>query len=192
MSKTIVAATHNPNKIREFRGILEPLGFTLRALSEFPGAPKPEETGGSFEENARIKAMAAAQFTGLTCVADDSGLCVKALGGAPGIFSARYGGYSASTERNAHLLRQMIGISERSAEFVCHIIAIFPDGREISAEGRCRGEILFEPRGSGGFGYDPLFFLPELGLSMAELAEAEKGEVSHRGIALRAFAKAIV
>lgn len=191
MPQTIVIATHNADKAGEFRGLLAPLGFDVKSLFEFAGAPEPEETGSSFEENARIKAKAALEFTGLACLADDSGLCVNALGGAPGIFSARYGGFTTAAERNAHLLRQMEKASERKAEFVCHIICLFPDGREISAEGRCRGEILREPRGSGGFGYDPLFFLPELGMSMAELTEAEKGRVSHRGFALRALAKAL-
>lgn len=191
MPETIIIATHNAHKAAELRGLLAPLGFDVKMLPELTDAPEPEETGDTFEENARIKAAAALELTGLPCLADDSGLCVDALGGAPGIYSARYGGLESAGERNAHLLRQMDKVSERGAEFVCHIICLFPDGREISAEGRCRGEILREPRGSGGFGYDPLFYMPERGASMAEMTEEEKGRLSHRGLALRAFVEAL-
>lgn len=189
MERVLVVATHNEDKAAEIRALLAPLGFKVRMLPELTGAPAPEETGETFEENALLKARDALRLTGLPCLADDSGLCVDALGGAPGVFSARFGGFSSAGERNAHLLRQMEGISDRRARFVCAVACLFPDGRELLAEGRCEGEILAAPRGTGGFGYDPLFYLPQLSRTMAELTGAEKGRVSHRGAALRAFAE---
>ena len=183
----IVLATHNKDKVREMSLLLAPRGFEIKALYEFPGAPEPEETGLTFERNARIKAESASAFTGLPCIADDSGLCVDVLGGAPGVFSARYGGFSTAGERNAHLLLEMGDAAQRDAEFVASIVCLFPDGREICAEGRIRGEITSVPRGAQGFGYDPLFYIPALGRTMAELSEAEKAEVSHRALAIEAF-----
>lgn len=187
MQDTIVLATHNPGKAAELRALLAPVGCRVRFLGEWPDAPEPEETGATFEENARIKARAALRRTGLPSLADDSGLCVNALGGEPGIRSARFGGFRTPEERNLHLLRQMDGEEDRRAVFVCHIVCLFPDGREIAAQGRCDGEILTGNRGRSGFGYDPLFYLPERGKTFAELTEEEKAAVSHRGIAFREF-----
>ena len=147
---------------------------------------EPEETGTTFEENARIKAVAVMQACGLPAAADDSGLVVEALGGAPGVYSARYGGELARTdaERSALLLKNMENMEQRGAKFVSVIAVAYPDGRILTARGECCGEIAREMRGSNGFGYDPLFLLPD-GRHMAELSSEEKNAISHRGRALR-------
>ena len=177
-----VLATGNPDKMREMETLLAPSGVTLRLPSEWSAPFAPEETGATFRENARIKAGAALAITGLPSLADDSGLAVDALGGAPGVRSARYGGGGLCAERrNALLLGEMEGVDARAARFVCVLVCLFPDGREIVAEGVCEGELLRAPRGTGGFGYDPVFLVTELGRSMAELSEGEKNQVSHRG-----------
>ncbi|MDR0325394.1 MAG: RdgB/HAM1 family non-canonical purine NTP pyrophosphatase [Oscillospiraceae bacterium] len=183
--QAVVLATHNNGKAREFARLLEPAGIQIKTLADCGIAEVPEETGTTFLENARIKAQAAMKATGLPSLADDSGLCVDALDGAPGVWSAVYGGLTDPAEQIALLLRQMEGKAGRRAAFVCQLVLLYPDGREVLAEGRCEGEILPTPRGDGGFGYDPIFLLPEKGLSMAELPPEEKNTVSHRGIALR-------
>ena len=188
--RDIVFATGNPGKRREMENLLAPIGLSLRLPSEFGVFSPPEETGDTFLENARIKAAAAIAHTGEISLADDSGLVVDALGGAPGVQSARWGGTGLSPDkRNALLVREMDGVStpNRSARFVCVLVCLFPDGREIVAEGTCEGEIMREARGCGGFGYDPLFYLPRLGKTMAELTKEEKNLVSHRGQAAREF-----
>ncbi len=187
-AQVLVLASHNADKAAELSDMLTPLGFDVRLLSEFTEAPPPEETGATFEENALIKARSALSETGRACLSDDSGLCVPALGGAPGVFSARYGGFSTAAERNVFLLEQMKHVDDRRAYFECCVVLLFPDGRELRASGRCDGEILRAPRGTRGFGYDPLFFVPELGRSMGELSGEEKAAVSHRGRALRKLA----
>jgi len=184
---TIVLATHNPGKKAEIGELLAPLGWEVKTLADLNITEAPEETGETFLENARIKALAALNATGLPALADDSGLCVAALDGAPGVHSAYFGGFDADTERNAHLLRVMDKTDNRAAYFVCVMALCYPDGREISVEGRLDGEILREPRGENGFGYDPVFYLPEKGRSLAEMPRAEKSALSHRGIALRAL-----
>jgi XTP/dITP diphosphohydrolase len=173
----VVLATHNPGKTREFARLLGDAGIELVSLADCGVTDVPEETGRTFLENARIKAKAALKATGLPALADDSGLCADALYGAPGVDSANFD--------IPWLLRQMEGKTDRRAAFVCQLVLCYPDGREILAAGRCEGEILYSPRGDGGFGYDPVFFLPEKGRSMAELTAEEKNLISHRGVAIR-------
>ncbi len=184
---TFLLATGNEGKLREMRGILSVFGLDVVSQKEAGLVLEPDETGATFYENARIKAAAAAQASGMPAVADDSGLEVDALGGRPGVYSKRYGGFADDDERNAFLLEELEDAELRTARFVCCIVCCFPDGGEISAEGDCRGLILRAPRGSGGFGYDPVFLVDGTGKSMAELTNEEKNAVSHRGKALRAF-----
>ncbi len=186
--RPFVLATGNQGKRRELETLLAPLGVALRLPSEWGVDFDPEETGETFLENARIKAGAALALTGLPALADDSGLVVDALGGAPGVRSARYGGPGLTqAQRNDRLQKELENCDNRAARFVCVLVCLFPDGRELVAEGVCEGEILRAPRGGGGFGYDPLFYLTGLGRGMAELTEAEKNEVSHRGKAMKAL-----
>ncbi len=180
----LVAATGNAHKLREFREILK--GFEIVSEREAGYLGEVEETGETFAENARLKAYAVCKATGLPALADDSGLCVDALGGAPGVYSARYSG-GGDAENRALLLERLAGEEARGAHFACAVCLVFPDGRELSAEGRSYGTILREERGTGGFGYDPLFYSQELGKTFAEASEAEKNSVSHRGRALRAL-----
>lgn len=180
----IVAATGNAHKLREIREILP--AFEIVSLTETGYYGEIEETGKSFLENALIKARAVASALHLPALADDSGLCVDALGGAPGIFTARYSG-GGDQENRALLLKNLAGEKDRSAHFCCAVALVFPDGRTYTAEGRTYGVILGSERGEGGFGYDPLFFSEELGMTFAEADEAQKNAVSHRGRALRAL-----
>ena len=188
----LVAATNNDKKLIELRGILRQLGVQVLTLNELGVESDPEETGKTFLENALIKARAACEKTGLPAVADDSGLCVDALDGAPGIYSARFGAPEAksSQDRNNLLLKKMEGIPvpARGAHFACAIVCVFPDGTQITAEGECSGRILTQREGDGGFGYDPLFYMPEHGMTMAQMPTALKNTVSHRALALRSFA----
>lgn len=182
----LVIATHNPDKIVEFRRILAPLGVKVDAVP----LAEAEETGTTFAENARIKAEAACRETGLPAVADDSGLAVAALGGAPGVYSARYAGPDASDEdRVQKLLGELRSVppEERGAKFVCSICCVFPNGDAVTADGECAGSIAFAPRGDGGFGYDPVFLVGDR--TFAEFRPEEKDAVSHRGRALRRFAE---
>lgn len=182
-----VLATGNEGKLKEMRQILSGFGVDVLSQKEAGVTLEADETGDTFYENARIKAQAAAKASGMPAIADDSGLAVDALGGRPGVRSKRYGGMTNNAERNAFLLKELADKEHRAARFVCCIVCCFPDGGEISAEGECRGSILFEPHGSGGFGYDPVFRVDGTGKSMAELTNTEKNSVSHRGKALRAF-----
>lgn len=179
-----VAATHNPKKREELRRILEPLGICLVAAP----VPDVEETGAAFEENARLKAMAGCSATGLPCIGDDSGLCVDALNGAPGVYSARYAGKHGDDAANTHkLLAAMhtINTEKRTAQFVCALCCRYPDGREINVEGTCEGKIAAAPAGENGFGYDPVFLPNEVpGFTMAQLSAVQKDAISHRGRAL--------
>lgn len=191
MDKRFVLASHNVKKSAELRAILAPLGFSLVSLADFPGAPEPEETGGTFEENAVIKATAAAGFTGLPAIADDSGLAVDALNGEPGVRSARFAGEHANdAENNGLLLEKMAGLppEERTARFVSAVALHFPGGETRTYRGETCGRILAEERGEGGFGYDPLFLSDDLGVTFAEAGAEEKNRVSHRG---RAIAKLV-
>lgn len=181
-----VLASHNPGKLAEMRDILGELGIRVISQREAGVDVEPEETGETFEENAVIKAVAVMKACGLPAVADDSGLAVDALGGAPGVYSARYGGGHdrSDAERNAFLLKNMENEEHRGAKYVSVIAVAYPDGRIITARGECRGEIARKEKGEGGFGYDPLFLLPD-GRHMAELSKEEKNRISHRGNALR-------
>lgn len=179
-------ATGNPGKVREIARLLEGLGVEIVAQSEF-GLEDADETGTTFAENSLIKARHAACATGLAAIADDSGLSVDALDGAPGVYSARYGGPDGDDQKNNDkLLVELEGVSDRGASFRCVATYVMPDESEpLVAEGVWRGEILRAPRGHGGFGYDPLFFVPECSCSSAELSADEKNARSHRGQALR-------
>ncbi len=182
----LLLATRNRGKVSEMSRILRMPEIRLLCLDDFPGAPEAQETGASFGENALIKARTAARHSGLPSLADDSGLMVDALGGRPGILSARYAGPDADDRDNiAKLLKELAGVpaGKMTARFVCHAAMVF-EGRAYQAEGRLEGLIITEPRGTGGFGYDPIFLLPERNLTLAELAPEEKDRISHRYQAL--------
>ncbi|WP_040197497.1 XTP/dITP diphosphatase [Candidatus Soleaferrea massiliensis] len=183
-----VIATQNQGKLKEFKRILTPLGIEVLSQKEAGVDLDVEETGTTFRENAFLKADAVCKASGLPAIADDSGLCVDYLSGAPGVYSARYAGEGASDDKCiAKLLQALDGVpkSERGAHFACHICAVFPDGGRLDAEGRCMGAIGYEKRGDGGFGYDPVFMVEDR--SFSELSDSEKDAVSHRGRALRVF-----
>lgn len=193
--KKILLASGNPGKIREVRAILAEHDFSVITQAECD-IGDAEETGLSFVENAILKARHAARLSGLPAIADDSGLEVDALAGAPGIFSARYAGIGATdADNNAKLLAALAGVADagRSARFRCVMVYLrhAADPSPIIAEGSWSGRILAAPRGQDGFGYDPLFYLPEQGCTSAELAPAVKNRLSHRGQALRALARAL-
>ena len=183
-----VLASRNRKKIDELAAILERYGIEVAPLPD--SAPEPEENGKSFEENARIKAESAARHTGLPAIADDSGLCVDALGGAPGIYSARYCA-GTDADRNALLLQNMADKDARACRFVCAVACVLPDGECFTVRGECAGELLRECQGEGGFGYDPLFFVPEYGCTFGELPQEVKNTISHRARALRALGEAL-
>ena len=191
----IVLATRNEGKVKELRAMLSGLDFVVTSLADHPEVPEIVEDGGTFLENARKKARAVVEITGRMALADDSGLAVDALGGLPGVNSARYAGtqgdYKANNEK---LLREMADVpdGERSAAFVCTMVLARPGGEEWDVEGRCEGRIIREYRGSGGFGYDPLFYVPAEGLTMAELPMGRKNEISHRGKALAQMKEILV
>ena len=185
-----VLASHNQGKLAEMQRILGQLGVEVVLQSELGLALEPEETGTTFTENARIKAEAVMQASGLPAIADDSGLCVDALNGAPGVYSARYGGEGLDDKgRYTLLLQNMRGQTTRAAHFACAIACAFPNGDELTAEGRCDGTIAFAPMGEGGFGYDPVFFVPEKAKTFGQLTAEEKSAISHRGKALKAFSE---
>ncbi len=190
-----VLASKNPHKLEEMSAILGKYAVSLKLQSELHVDIDVEETGKTFEENAFLKATAVMEATGLPAIADDSGLEVDALGGAPGIYSARYGGERCKNdvERYEYLLDQLAGTpkTERTARFVCVIAAVFPDGRRISARGCCEGEISLAPSGVGGFGYDPVFYVPTEGCTFSEMPSDRKNEISHRANALRLFQKKV-
>ena len=185
-----VLASHNKKKMAEMRAILGELGVEVLSQSDVGVDIEPEETGTTFEENSRIKAVAIMEATGLPAIADDSGLVVEALDGAPGVYSARYGGEGLDdTGRWQLLLKNMEGKENRACKFVSVICCAFPDGTELMARGEVHGVVAQGPKGEGGFGYDPVFWLPERNKSMAELTAEEKNQISHRGNALRVFKK---
>lgn len=185
-----VLASNNKKKMVEMRAILGELGVEVLSQSDVGVDMEPEETGTTFEENSRIKATAIMEATGLPAIADDSGLVVEALNGAPGVYSARYGGEGLDdTDRWQLLLKNMEGKENRACKFVSVICCAFPDGTELMARGEVHGVVAQGPKGEGGFGYDPVFWLPERGKSMAELTPEEKNQISHRGNALRVFKK---
>ena len=188
-----IIATNNKKKLREMGAILEKLGVRALSLAEAGIESDAEETGTTFEENSRIKALAAMKVANLPAIADDSGLEVDALNGEPGVYSARYGGDKCrdDIERYEYLLENMKDVPDgkRAARFVSVITCVFPDGREISARGEIEGEILRVPHGEGGFGYDPIFFVPEEGMTTAEMTQERKNEISHRAKSLRIMAE---
>ena len=184
----LVLASKNPKKLVEMNDILSQLGVEVCSESEAGVDVEVEETGTTFEENSLLKARAVMEASGMPAIADDSGLCVDALNGAPGVYSARYGGEGLDdVGRYRLLLENMRGQMPRTAKFVSVITCCFPNGDVITARGECPGTIAFAPMGEGGFGYDPVFFLPSLKKTFAQLSPEEKNAISHRGKALEAF-----
>ena len=193
-SQTLLLATRNPGKFNELSTLLNDVPFTLVSLSEVGVDEEVEETGSTLEENATLKANTYARLSGLPTLADDSGLEVEALGGEPGPLSSRYAGVSATdAERIAFLHRKLENVSEETwdARFRCVVAIVWPSGPLELHTGECYGRIIREPRGSSGFGYDPVFLIPDLGKTMAELSFPEKNLISHRGVAARKAAEAL-
>ena len=183
-----VLASHNRGKLKEMQEILSRLGVEVVLESDLGLALDVEETGTTFAENAALKAKAVMEASGLPAIGDDSGLCVDWLQGAPGIYSARYGGLDDDPSRCRLLLSNMRGATDRAAHFHTAIVCAFPNGDVLTAEGDCHGAIAFAPMGDGGFGYDPVFLVPSLRKTFAQLTAEEKNAISHRGNALRSFA----
>jgi XTP/dITP diphosphohydrolase len=182
-------ASNNPGKLKEFSSLLAPIGFTLHPQAAFQ-VPEADEPFLTFVENALAKARHAARLTGMPALADDSGVCVNALGGAPGVLSARYAGEPKSDSANSlKLVADLAAHADKSAYYYCVLVFVrhADDPQPVIADGRWDGEISATPRGQGGFGYDPYFWLPALGKSAAELSPAEKNQLSHRGQALRSL-----
>lgn len=195
MNRTIVVASRNRNKIEEIKTILKDTNFSIVSLEETGVDIDIVEDGDTFKDNAYKKAFEAMKATGKIVLADDSGLVVDVLDGKPGVYSARFAGEKASDiDNNLKLLKMMENIPavERRARFVCTVVVAFPDERYFTAVGECEGQILFEPRGIGGFGYDPLFFVPEYHKTFAELEPQEKNAISHRSRALQKMEKLLV
>ncbi len=185
----LVLASKNPKKLVELNEILSALGVEVCSEADAGVDVEVEETGSTFEENSLLKARAVMEASGLPAVADDSGLCVDALNGAPGVWSARYGGPGLDDTGRYRLLLENLRGQPRGAKFVSVVTCCFPNGDVITARGECPGTIAFAPMGEGGFGYDPVFFLPGLKKTFAQLSPEEKNAISHRGKALRAFAE---
>ncbi|MCL2124359.1 MAG: RdgB/HAM1 family non-canonical purine NTP pyrophosphatase [Oscillospiraceae bacterium] len=189
--KTVfVLATANSGKIREMRSILGAAGIDAIARSEVGIESDIEETGGTFRDNALIKARYVCKLSGMPAIADDSGLVVEALGGAPGVDTSSYGGIALTNdERCRFLIKNMENVEHRAAKFVCTVVCVFPNGDELIAEGECSGEIARSLSGENGFGFDPVFFIPQIGKTLAEISQEEKNGLSHRGAALRALVR---
>lgn len=183
-----VLASHNKGKLAEMQAVLAELGIEVVMPADLGIHVDVEETGETFADNAALKARAIRDAAGLPAIADDSGLCVDWLNGAPGVYSARYGGLDDDAARYRLLLQNLRGATNRAAHFHTSIVCAFPNGDELTAEGDCHGTIAFAPMGEGGFGYDPVFFVPQLRKTFAQLTAEEKNAISHRGNALRAFA----
>jgi XTP/dITP diphosphohydrolase len=189
MSRTLILASNNAGKLKEFSALLAPINFDLHTQSEF-NVPEAEEPHVTFVENAIAKARHAARLTGKPALADDSGVCVNALGGAPGVYSARYAGEPKSDQRNNEkLIADLAAHTDKSAYYYCVLVFVrhADDPQPVIADGRWNGEMIATPRGQGGFGYDPYFWIPELQKTAAELTSEEKNRLSHRGQALRAL-----
>lgn len=189
MTQRLVLASNNAGKLKEFSEILGPVGFTLHPQGEFD-VPEADEPHATFVENALEKARHASRLTGLPALADDSGVCVNALGGAPGVWSARFAGEPKSDQRNNQkLVADLARHADKSAYYYCVLVYVrhADDPQPVIADGVWAGEIVEQARGNGGFGYDPHFFIPSLGKCTAELSPAEKNALSHRGQALRAL-----
>ncbi|MFC7371287.1 XTP/dITP diphosphatase [Fictibacillus iocasae] len=186
MENTIVVATKNAGKVKEFQNMLHPKGFSVLSLLDYEEIEDVEETGTTFEENAKLKAETICEVLQTPVIADDSGLEVDALGGEPGVYSARYAGEEKDDNKNIDkLLQELEGVGNREARFVCALAVAIPDKPSAVFRGTCEGEIAHERRGTNGFGYDPVFYLPEKKKTMAELEKEEKNLISHRAAALR-------
>jgi XTP/dITP diphosphohydrolase len=195
--RKLVLATHNGGKIKEFERLLAEFASDVQVLGlrDFPDMPDIPETGKTFIENSLLKARGICEFTKLPTLADDSGLCIDYLNGDPGIYSARWSGVHGDDAANiAKVLFQLEGVqpAERSAHFVCEVALVFPSGHELIESGKLSGFITLSPRGSAGFGYDPIFQPIGSDLTLGELAHGEKDKISHRGIAMRAMAPRIL
>ncbi|MGJ7913859.1 RdgB/HAM1 family non-canonical purine NTP pyrophosphatase [Massilia sp. LXY-6] len=189
MTQRLILASNNAGKLKEFAQLLAPIGFELHPQGEF-NVPEAEEPFGTFVENALQKARHASRLTGLPALADDSGVCVNALGGAPGVVSARFAGEPKSDARNNEkLVRELAAHADKSAYYYCVLVYVrhADDPQPVIADGIWRGVIVESPRGANGFGYDPYFLIPELGKTTAELEPSEKNAISHRGQAIRAL-----
>lgn len=185
MINMLVIATKNKNKLREFIELFKDLQIEIRSLDDFGPMPEAVEDGSTFDENAYKKALHTAKVLGLPAIADDSGLVVSGLNGAPGVYSARFAGQNASDEQNCDkLLADLKGVADRRAYFQCVLSIAVPSGPALTYEGKCEGTIIDEKRGENGFGYDPLFYFEDLGKTFAELTMEEKNAISHRGKAL--------
>lgn len=187
----LVLASKNQGKLKELRAILGTMDVEVLLQSEVGVDIDVEETGTTFEENSLLKAQAVMNACGIASIADDSGLVVDALQGAPGVYSARYGNLNSDAERTAFLLQNLEGVpdAQRTARFVSVITCCFPDGRVVTARGECEGVITHKPCGDGGFGYDPVFFVPDKGKTFSEMTADEKNQVSHRANALLLFSR---
>jgi len=187
-TKRILIATKNPGKAKDFSVLFEPKGYQVVTLLDYPEIEDIEETGYTFEANARKKAETIAKLLNMTVLADDSGICIEALGGQPGVFSARFAGVGKSDAANNAKVLSMLGSSHnpsRAAHFHCTLVLAHPERESLVVEGDIKGEIANFPHGDNGFGYDPLFFIPSLNKTMAELTDQEKNAISHRAIALK-------
>ena len=194
MSVEIVLATRNRHKLRELTEILQGMEIMLLGIDAFPDCPEVEEDGKTFAENALKKARFVAEHTGRITMADDSGLEVDFLGGAPGIYSARYAGVQGNDLlNNEKLLNELKGVPEkkRGAQFHCVIAIVAPDGRQHVAEGICRGTVISQPKGAKGFGYDPIFFYEPFGLTFSEMGAEQKNSISHRSLAIQELKKTL-
>lgn len=187
MLNELVVATHNKGKLEEFQVLLKELNITVKCLDDFNVTEEPEETGRTFAANARLKALYYAKATGMPCIADDSGLEVQSLNGAPGVYSARYAGKEATDKENNDLLLMNMKFQvRRNCRFRCALCVAMPDGRVLNeVDGICEGMLLHEPLGELGFGYDPLFWSTELHMSLGEASMEEKNKISHRGKAIK-------
>ena len=189
MTQRLILASNNAGKLKEFNELLSTVGFSVHAQGEF-GVPEADEPFHTFVENALQKARHASRLTGLPALADDSGVCVNALGGAPGVYSARFAGEPKSDARNNEkMITDLAAHDDKSAYYYCVLVFVrhADDPQPVIADGRWNGEMIATPRGNGGFGYDPHFFIPSLGKCAAELTSDEKNAMSHRGQALRAL-----
>lgn len=192
MMGEVVLATKNKGKAEEFTSLLMGVFQKIIPLRDLDSAPDIVEDGSTFRENVLKKARSISEFTQKLTLADDSGLEVEALGGCPGVFSSRYDGESARDKDNINkLLRELSGLSNRKGRFICTLALVTPGGKEIVVEGTCEGIIIDEPRGEGGFGYDPVFFVPEMNKTFAELSSEEKNRISHRARAVKALINSI-
>ncbi len=186
--KVIVVASTNAGKIREFKEMLEPEGYTVKSLADYPDIGDIEENGTTFEENAIIKAKAVTDRYGIMAISDDSGLSIDAFGGEPGIHSARYLGHDTPYDyKNKVILERLAGNSNRNCHYTCAIAVTMPDKEPVVFSEICACTIADEPRGTNGFGYDPIVYYPPMGKTMAEMSKDEKNAISHRGKALRKF-----